>query len=94
MLGYEDKTLYRTLQNKLWKSMLVYYYYRFLKILIMLLLKILIDVCRNKTKHHGKKYFRRYCLQCFSSSKVLECYSKNCLAINRKKSVFQEKVHT
>ena len=38
----------------------------------------------NNTKHHGKKIF---CLQCFSSSRVLECLVKNCLAINHTKSV-------
>ena len=41
----------------------------------------------NKAKHHGKKYFCQYCLQCFSISKVLECHVKNCLAINHTKSV-------
>ena len=41
----------------------------------------------NKTNHHGKNLFCRYYLQCFSSSKVLECRTKNCLAINHKKSV-------
>ena len=40
----------------------------------------------NKTKHHVKKYFCRYCLQCFSSSRVIECHVKYCLAINHKKS--------
>ena len=41
----------------------------------------------NKKKHHGKKYFCQYYLQYFSSSKVLECHVKNCLAINHTKSV-------
>ena len=40
----------------------------------------------NKIKHNNKQ-FCRYYLQCFSSSKVLECYFKNCLAINHTKSV-------
>ena len=40
----------------------------------------------NKTKHYGKKYFYRYCLQCFSNSKVWEPQIKNCLVINRTKS--------
>ena len=35
----------------------------------------------NKTKYHGKKYFYRYCLQCFSYSKVLECHVEICLVI-------------
>ena len=41
----------------------------------------------NKTRHHGKKYFCRYCLQCFYSSRVLEYHVKNCLAINHAESI-------
>ena len=41
----------------------------------------------NKANHLGKKYFSRYCLQRFSSAKVLECQVKSCLAINHAKSV-------
>ena len=37
----------------------------------------------NKTKH---KHFYRHFLQCFSSSKVLSCHTKNCLEINQTKS--------
>ena len=33
-----------------------------------------------------RKYFCQYCLQCFSSAKVLLCQVKNCLAINHTKS--------
>ena len=41
----------------------------------------------NKTKHHGKKISCLYCLQCLSSSEVLEDHTKNCLATNYTKSV-------
>ena len=41
----------------------------------------------NKTKHHGKKHFCQYCLQCFSSSKLLKCHIKDCLAITHARSV-------
>ena len=41
----------------------------------------------NKTKYHGKKHFYRYCLQSFSSLKVLEFHAKNCVVINHTKSV-------
>ena len=41
----------------------------------------------NKAEHHGKEQFCRYCLQCFSSSKVCEFQVKNCLVINITKSV-------
>ena len=41
----------------------------------------------NKTKHHGKKLFFRYCLYWFSGSRVLEGHVKNSLAINHTKSV-------
>ena len=40
----------------------------------------------NKTKHHGRKYFCQYCLQCFSNQTILESHLKNCLAINHIKS--------
>ena len=38
-----------------------------------------------------KKHFFRYCLQCFFISKVLECHTKYCLAINHPKSVLLPK---
>ena len=31
----------------------------------------------NKIEHDGKKHFSRYCYQCFSSSKVSKCHTKN-----------------
>ena len=41
----------------------------------------------KKTKDYDKKHFCRYSLQYVSSSKVLECHTKHCLAINHTKSV-------
>ena len=41
----------------------------------------------NKIKHHGKKHFCQYCLQCFSRSKVLECHMKSSLVTNHTKLV-------
>ena len=41
----------------------------------------------NKTKNKNKKYFCKYCLQCFSSEKVLLEHKENCLVINGKQSV-------
>ena len=40
-------------------------------------------VC-NKTKNKNKKYFCKFCLQCFSSEKVLKELKENCLIINGK----------
>ena len=36
----------------------------------------------NKTKHKGRKYFCKSCLQCLSSESVLSEHKKNCLVIN------------
>ena len=74
------------LQNKLLKNMLIYYYYRILKIPHYVLIKDFNRIMANKTKHHGKKSFCRFCCQCFSSSRVLECYVKKFLASNHTKS--------
>ena len=41
----------------------------------------------NKTKNKNKKHFYKYCLQCFSSEKVLIKHMENCLIINGKQSV-------
>ena len=43
-------------------------------------------VC-NKIKNKDKKYFRRYCLQSFSSEKVLQEHKETCLKINGKQNV-------
>ena len=40
----------------------------------------------NKTKDKKKKYFCRYCLQCFSGENILTDHKKNCLIINGKQN--------
>ena len=40
----------------------------------------------NKTTNN-KKHFCKYCLQCFSSEKILQEHKENCLIINGKKTV-------
>ena len=41
----------------------------------------------NKSKNKNKKYFCKYCLQCFSIEKVLQEHKNVCLKINSKQSV-------
>ena len=41
----------------------------------------------NKTKHKNKKHFCRYCLQCFSSGRVLMEHEETCLKINGEQTV-------
>ena len=41
----------------------------------------------NKTKHKGKKYFCKSCLQCFISDSMLNEHKKDCLLINRGQNV-------
>ena len=41
----------------------------------------------NKTKDNNKKHFFRYCLQCFTSKRVLMEHKENCLITNGKQSV-------
>ena len=53
---------------------------------IMYTLKISIDKS-NKSKSKNKKYFCRYCLQCFSSESTLTKHKENCLVINGKQCV-------
>ena len=36
----------------------------------------------NQTKHKNKKHFYMYCLQCFSSERILVKHTNNCLTIN------------
>ena len=36
----------------------------------------------NQSKHKKRKHFCRYCLQCFSSERILANHVNNCLAIN------------
>ena len=41
----------------------------------------------NKTNYKGKKYFRKNCLQCFSSEKISGGHKEDCLVINDKQNV-------
>ena len=41
----------------------------------------------NKTKNQNKKYFCKFCLQCFNSETVLIEHKENCLIINGKQTV-------
>ena len=41
----------------------------------------------NKAKHHGYTRFCQDCLQCFSSSRILESHKEHSLAINYRKSI-------
>ena len=41
----------------------------------------------SKTKNKSKKYFCKYCLQCFSSKEILIEHRTDCLVINGKQSV-------
>ena len=41
----------------------------------------------NQTKHKEKKYFCRSCLQCFSSERVLNNHTPNCLTINGEQAI-------
>ena len=45
----------------------------------------------HKTKNKNKKYFRKNCLQCFSSENLLTKHKKDCLSINGVQSVRLEK---
>ena len=45
----------------------------------------------NKTRHKGKKYFCKSCLQCFSRENVLNEHKKDCLLINKGQNVELEK---
>ena len=41
----------------------------------------------NKTKNKNKKYCYKYCLQCFSSERILVKHKEICLKINGKQTV-------
>ena len=41
----------------------------------------------NQTKHKNKKHFCMYCLQCFSSDKVLKEHEDNCIQVNGTQAV-------
>ena len=41
----------------------------------------------NQSKHKNKKHFCMYCLQCFSSERILASHVSNCLTINGKQAI-------
>jgi len=41
----------------------------------------------NQTEHKERKHFCMYCLQCFSSEKVLTNHKENCIQVNGKQAV-------
>ena len=41
----------------------------------------------NQTKNKNKKYFCEYCLQCFSSERILVEHKKICLKLSGKQTV-------
>lgn len=41
----------------------------------------------NETKHKERKHFCMYCLQCFSSERVLNDHSENCIILNGKQAI-------
>ena len=41
----------------------------------------------NQTKHKNKKHFCMYCLQCFSSERILANHVNNCLMINGNQAI-------
>ena len=45
----------------------------------------------KKTKHHCKKHFCIYCLQCFSTEAILNNHLENCLIINKKQNIIMPK---
>ena len=77
VIGYEDETPYR-----IYTSKQTIYTEKHVDLLLLsnyknshyILIKYLNRFMTNKTKPHGKNFFCRYCCQCFSSSRVLECH--------------------
>lgn len=47
-----------------------------------LLIKDFNKLMYNQTKHKESKHFCMYCLQCFSSEKVLTNHTENCITVN------------
>ena len=41
----------------------------------------------NQTKHKERKHFCMYCLQCFSSERVLTNHKENCIQLNGTQAV-------
>ena len=53
----------------------------------MCISEILIDLCAIRQKNKKEKHFSRYCLQCFSSERVLIEHKETCLKMNSKQSI-------
>ena len=51
------------------------------------LLKNFNKFMHNQTKNNGRKHFCMYCLQCFSSERVLNNHKVDCIEINGKQSI-------
>ena len=49
--------------------------------------KILTNLCLTKQKTKTKKYFYKYCLQCFSNERILVEHKEICLKINGQHTV-------
>ena len=45
----------------------------------------------DRTFHRGRKPFCRYCLQAFSSEKILKGHFKDCFKINSKQRIIMPK---
>ena len=46
---------------------------------------------RGVTKHNEKKHFCMYCLQCFTTTWILEKHEKVCIEVNGKQTVSMPK---
>ena len=47
----------------------------------------------NQSKHKERKHFCMYCLQCFSSERILANHDNNCLTINGAQAINMPKQH-
>ena len=45
----------------------------------------------NQSKHKERKHFCMYCLQCFSSDRILATHANNCLTINGAQAIYMPK---
>ena len=52
-----------------------------------LLIKAFNTFMYNQSKHKERKHFCMYCLQCFSSERILANHVNNCLTINGKQAI-------
>ena len=88
MFCYEDKTAYRIyISNQHFEKHVYLLLFLNSKSFHYVLIKNFGRFMTDKTKDHGKKHFSRFCLQCFSGSKLVECRTKSSLPISHTKSV-------